>query len=75
MSHPVIVIPNITPDGEALRHYRVGVETSDVSNPEAYAVFIHNIPTGEIRTTGVGLSAVQAIDVATAIYYVLYYAE
>ena len=75
MSHPVIVIPNITPEGEALRNYRVGVETSDVSNPEAYAVFIHNIATGEIRTSQVGLSAVQAIDVATVIYDILYYAE
>ena len=75
MSHSVIVIPNITPEGEALRNYRVGVETSDVSNPEAYAVFIHNISTGEIRTSQVGLSAVQAIDVATVIYDILYYAE
>jgi hypothetical protein len=75
MSHPVIVIPNLTPNGEALRHYFVGVETSDVSNPEAYAVFIHNIATGEIRTSQVGLSAVQAIDVATVIYDILYCAE
>ena len=72
-SSPTIIIPSLTPNGDSLRNFIVGIEACD--SLDSHAVFVHNVPTGEIRTTQVGLSFAQALDVATVIFDALYYAE